>query len=350
MGLLWSMTSSRTKLRVGLIGCGGIFRLSHLPSYEALTHLIAIEAIADPYEPNLLQAAQSLRLGPDACFNDPREMLRAVPLDVVVIATPHHLHREQLLQVAEAGVACIGEKPLVLEPSDLVNIEAAFRAAGRDCSVVHNYLYTSGMQAALADLKGESPYFAQTRAVFSKAFPAPANDWRFDRDAGGGALNDTCYHEIYLTEALMGSPVTEVQGRIRSARFGRSADDLVEIHFTHANGQGSNVLVGWCLPSPGAEHFITVYGNDRSWRVAGRGRGLTRFDRIEGSWQDVVSTKETEIQPRQVMHGHFGFFEAAFGAALAGRPFPHGLAAARRQVDILSAVRRASAERTTVVL
>ena len=96
------MTTSRTKLRVGLIGCGGICRLSHLPSYEALTHLLSIEAIADPYEPNRLQAAQALRLGPDACFNDPREMLRAVPLDVVVIATPHHLHREQLLQVAEA--------------------------------------------------------------------------------------------------------------------------------------------------------------------------------------------------------------------------------------------------------
>jgi hypothetical protein len=64
----------------------------------------------------------------------------------------------------------------------------------------------------------------------------------------------------------------------------------------------------------------------------------------------VVSTKESEAQPRQVMHGHFGFFEAAFGAALAGRAFPVGLAAARRQVDILSAVRRSSAERTTVVL
>jgi len=30
MGLLSSVTSSRAKLRVGLIGCGGIFRLSHL--------------------------------------------------------------------------------------------------------------------------------------------------------------------------------------------------------------------------------------------------------------------------------------------------------------------------------
>ena len=148
----------------------------------------------------------------------------------------------------------------------------------------------------------------------------------------------------------MGSPVTEVQGRIRSARFGCSADDLVEIHFTHANGQGSNVLVGWCLPSPGAEHFITVYGNERSWRVAGRGRALTRFDRIEGTWQDVVSTKDTEAQSRSVSAGHFGFFEAAFGAALAGRPFPVGLTAARRQVEILSAVRRARAERTQVVL
>jgi hypothetical protein len=50
------------------------------------------------------------------------------------------------------------------------------------------------------------------------------------------------------------------------------------------------------------------------------------------------------------MHGHFGFFAAAFEAALAGRPFPVGLTAARRQVDILSAVRRASAERTRVML
>ncbi len=344
------MTSSKTKLRVGLIGCGGIFRLSHLPSYQALTHLASIVAVCDPYDPNRIEAGTSLGLDAGACFKDPGAMLREMALDVCVIATPHHLHREQLLAVAQAGVDCICEKPLVLENGDLLDVEAAFRAAGKDCSVVHNYLYTSGMQAALAELQGETPYFAQTRAVFSKAFPAPLNDWRFDRSAGGGALNDTCYHEIYLTEALMRSPVTEVQGRIRSARFGRSADDLVEIHFTHANGQGSNVLVGWCLPSPGAEHFITVYGNDRSWRVAGRGRGLTRFDRIEGSWQDVVSTKESEAQPRQVMHGHFGFFEAAFGALLGGRAFPVGLAAARHQVNILTAVRRASDERSRVIL
>jgi len=344
------MTSSKAKLRVGLIGCGGIFRLSHLPSYQALTHLASIVAVCDPHDPNRIEAGTALGLDAGACFKDPAAMLREMALDVCVIATPHHLHREQLLAVAQAGVACICEKPLVLENGDLLEVDAAFRASGKDCSVVHNYLYTTGMQAALAELQGESPYFAQTRAVFSKAFPAPLNDWRFDRSAGGGALNDTCYHEIYLTEALMRSPVSEVQARVQSARFGRSADDLVEIQFTHANGHGSNFIVGWCLPSPGGEHFITVYGDDRSWRVGQRGRALARYDRLEGAWKDVVSNQDTEAQPRSVLAGHFGFFEAAFGALRDGRAFPVGLAAARHQVNILTAVRQASEERARVVL
>jgi len=139
-----TMTSSKATLRVGLIGCGGIFRLSHLPSYQALTHLASIVAVSDPHDPNRIEAGTSLGLDAGACFKDPGEMLREMKLDVCVIATPHHLHREQLLAVAHAGVACICEKPLVLENGDLLEVDAAFRASGKDCSVVHNYLYTSG--------------------------------------------------------------------------------------------------------------------------------------------------------------------------------------------------------------
>ena len=40
-------------VRLGLIGCGGIVRLSHAPGYRAIPELVRVSALADPAADNL---------------------------------------------------------------------------------------------------------------------------------------------------------------------------------------------------------------------------------------------------------------------------------------------------------
>lgn len=334
-------------LRIGLVGCGRICQIAHLPSFLALRALVRVVAAADPDQYNRDAVGATVGLGSTALFDDHRRMLDRGGLDAIVIATPHAVHTRQLIDAAEAGVDAVCEKPLVCEAAELREVQEGFRRAERRCAVVHNYLFTAGMIAATAGLAEDSPYACQAHACFRKAFPAAQEDWRFKAGSGGGALNDTCYHEIYLVEALMGSPVSLVQGQVRSALFSRSADDLVQLLFQHANGATSGLLVGWCLPSRSPQHYIEVHTACQSWCVSGRGKAAERYDVANGYWTDPVPAT---ARPRHEESGHRDFFEATFRALAAGAPLPVGLDAAVRQTAILEGARRASASRSAVCI
>ncbi len=51
-------------------------------------------------------------------------------IDAVVLATPHSLHRDQVIAVAKAGKAVFCEKPLTLKKADALRAIEACREAG----------------------------------------------------------------------------------------------------------------------------------------------------------------------------------------------------------------------------
>ncbi len=360
--------------RIGLIGSGKIVQRAHSVGYRALagTGAAEVAALADPSEANRTTAGTLFNVPAAQQYADYREMLAKAPIDTVVIATPHSLHAEHAIAAAEAGKAVISEKPMAVTLEDADAILAAVKRHAVPYTVVHNFLYTQPVQAALAVLAdGSLGALIMGRGEMLALKPDETTrsdlDWRASRAMGGGALIDSSYHEIYTVETLMGSPVKYVEARLATLRFPIDVDDTAMMTFEHENGALSQVTAAWGARAPGHRgRWVWINGTQGSLRVVysdavpvsvSRGRGgkweqlSTRAAGAEGvsGSGDGPAGAEAFAQATLAIDGddtgHGAFLRAAVAALEAGAPLPVTPAQARRNLAIIEGARRASAER-----
>jgi predicted dehydrogenase len=113
-------------LRVGVIGCGVIAQVMHLPHLSQSPATFELTAVCDIAEP--VAKGCAARFGARAAFTDWREMLES-ELDAVMVLTSGS-HAPMAVAAAQAGLHVFVEKPMALSVADgLAMIEAA-EAAG----------------------------------------------------------------------------------------------------------------------------------------------------------------------------------------------------------------------------
>ncbi len=93
------------RIKVGVIGTGGIAVLRHLPAYKdaEAAGKAEIVAVSDVVEASARQAAATF--GVPHAFTDYRELLQ-LPLDAVSICTPNVSHEPIALAALDARDAC----------------------------------------------------------------------------------------------------------------------------------------------------------------------------------------------------------------------------------------------------
>ena len=344
----------QTPIRLGLIGCGGIVQQQHLPTLLALD-TVRIAALADPADDNLAKVGATTGVPPAQRYADYRDMLEQATLDAVLIATPHHLHAEQVIAAAEAGCAVISEKPMATSLEDASAVLDAVARHGVIYTVVHNAVFTPGTLRAIALLhEGDLP---QPRVGRAKSlFPmteahhraSSARIWRASKSAGGGCIGDTGYHEIYSLETLMCSPVRYVEARVQTHFFDIDVDDVALLLLEHENGAISTVSTSWGMVGAGAGELgglCEVHTRGDCLRVVGRGRALHRFARATSTWSEIP----LDVTERNVT-GHADYLTATFAALAAGDPPPITGAEAYHNLSIIEAARRATQARRAIDL
>ncbi len=150
---------------------------------------------------------------------DWRQAVTNPQIDLVDVATPNHLHREQSIAALEAGkhVAC--EKPLAGTLDDARQMLQAARKAKR-CKTFVWYNYRRCPAVALAHRivkAGKLGRIYHIRAAYLQDWGGPTTPllWRFQAQlAGSGAHGDLNAHIIDLARFITGDEITEVVGAI----------------------------------------------------------------------------------------------------------------------------------------
>src|ERR1700735_982099 len=93
-------------LRLGLIGCGRIAQVAHLPAI-AKSACVQLAAVSDPSP--VLAHAISRHYGVPG-YTDTEQLLQA-GLDAVLIAAPDRFHRDLGCRALQAGLHVLVEKP-----------------------------------------------------------------------------------------------------------------------------------------------------------------------------------------------------------------------------------------------
>lgn len=113
--------TSMEKVRLGMIGCGAIAEIYHLPALEKIHSAVGNTVLADPNRDRLTAMADKFSVA--HCVEDYRELEGKV--DGVIVATPPSSHYAICKWFLERGIDVLCEKPLtesLEQAEDLVRI------------------------------------------------------------------------------------------------------------------------------------------------------------------------------------------------------------------------------------
>lgn len=120
-------------MKIGLIGCG-VMGQNHLRVLKNLTEVAEI-TVSDPSENNLNTAKKNY--GIEKCYSNYNEMIKNEALDGIVIATPPVTHRNIAIDVLEAKIPTLLEKPIAHTLKDANDIIEASKKNNTLLTVGH---------------------------------------------------------------------------------------------------------------------------------------------------------------------------------------------------------------------
>ncbi|MDH5264807.1 MAG: bi-domain-containing oxidoreductase, partial [Betaproteobacteria bacterium] len=196
------------RIQVALVGAGGFAQGMHLPNLDRLRERFQLRWVVSRTGATAAHVAE--RYEAAHAGTDVEQALADPAVDLVMIATRHHLHADLVLRALAAGKHVFVEKPLALTGDELSRIEA-FYAGGMQGKPVlmtgFNRRFSPAMAAVKAALAGRgTPLMIDYRM---NAGFLPREHWVHGPEGGGRNLGEACHiYDLFLH--LTGAEATGV--------------------------------------------------------------------------------------------------------------------------------------------
>jgi predicted dehydrogenase len=188
-------------LRVGVLGAGFAGAM-HAHSALGLEDVQVVAVAALP-----LDHAAPLAKDCDARVASAEEVCAADDVDLVVVATPTHLHAEYTIAAAKAGKHVFCEKPIARTREQAEAMVRACDDAGVSLAVGHVVRYFPEYQRAKQMLDdgtlGRPAIATLVRGNFSVG---SAREWYLDAAKSGGVVLDLMLHDLDTVRWWFGEP------------------------------------------------------------------------------------------------------------------------------------------------
>jgi len=250
--------------RVGIVGCGAIAQLHHIPSFLRIKET-EIAAICDKDEALLTKVGT--KLGKAERYNDFSKMLSQGRLDLVDICTPPQTHAALSIQAAESKCHILVEKPATLSVEEFDRVaETCVRNSVKLCQVQH-MTFEPVVIDTLSLVK--SKHFGDVVGVDIKMLSRNAaekaeNPQHWCHRLPAGVFTEVLPHHIYLTQAFLGA-VEPVAAHVKGSEYqGRIVSDEIRVILEGRNGVGTLVYSG---ASHKDKVIIDVHGTKKNLRI-----------------------------------------------------------------------------------
>ncbi len=269
------MPDNKSKIRVGLIGCGGISN-AHLPELSR-SEDVELAAFCDIVVERAKKHAD--KYGGEV-YDDAATMLKNTQLDAAYILIPTYAHGAPERACLAAGVPFLVEKPLGLDPEDLRKLSAEVEASGlitvagfmnryrksinrvRELLKDDPAILLDGAWVGGAPLVREGDYFANN----------PIGLWWPIKEKSGGQFVEQVIHTVDLARYL-GGEVTEVFAYAANG-FNKklpniipqyNLDDAMVVSMKFESGAVGNIM-SCCAAGSGGGVFLNVWAAKHSAR------------------------------------------------------------------------------------
>jgi predicted dehydrogenase len=229
-------------IRVAVVGVGKM-GLSHLALVRAHPK-VELAAVCD--SSNYILGVLRKYTGVST-HSDYEKMLRDVPLDAVLIATPTRTHARMVRSALESDLHVFCEKPFTLSSTDAEEL-ASLAGERRLVTQVgyHNRFVGAFREVkALLDAGAIGTVSHALGEAYGPVVTKPkGSTWRSRRAEGGGCLYDYAAHPIDLLNWFLGEP-DGVGGTALNRVFSRETEDEVFSTLYYPGGRTAQISVNW---------------------------------------------------------------------------------------------------------
>lgn len=194
----------KKKLKIGIIGCGGIANGKHMPALSKLDN-VEMTAFCDIIQDKAKRAAEKYGTPNAKVYTDYKELLKDEDLDVIHVCTPNKSHSIITVDALHSGKHVMCEKPMAKSYEEAKRMVDAAKDTGKKLTIGYQNRFRQDSQYLhkLCDENGLGEiYFAKAHAIRRRAVPT----WGVflnEEEQGGGPLIDIGTHALDLTLWMM---------------------------------------------------------------------------------------------------------------------------------------------------
>src|SRR5438445_527335 len=277
----------KTKMRLGLIGAGGIAQTYVQALAQSTTaELVGVADVRDG-------AAQALaeRVG-CAAFDSHEKLAEQTGCEGAIVCTPPVTHPEICCDLLDRGVHVLCEKPLAIGPNEARTMVDAAERSEAQLTMASKFRYARDVVEAksivASGLIGEV-------VLFENAFTSRVemkSRWNSDPTiSGGGVLVDNGTHSVDILRYFLG-PLVEIQVVERRRVQDIPVEDTVRVFVRSAAGVMGSIDLSWSLNKE-LPHYISVYGSSGTLNV---GWTEAKFRRARDSEWTVFGSGYEKVQ------------------------------------------------------
>ena len=192
------------KVKIGIIGCGGIANGKHMPSLKAIDN-VEMVAFCDIIEDRAIKAANEFGVEDAKVYVDYKELLKDESIEIVHVCTPNRSHSFISVDAMRAGKHVMCEKPMAINSEEALKMLEASKETGKKLTIGYQSRFRKDSQYLKACCEnGElgEIYYGKAHALRRRAVPT----WGVflnEYEQGGGPLIDIGTHALDLTLWMM---------------------------------------------------------------------------------------------------------------------------------------------------
>jgi len=220
------MAKKNGKINVGVIGLGKSGWGIHIVMLRKVLDKYNIAAVSDPDKKRQKEAADEFNCHTYSNFDD---LIKDPDVELVIVATPSHLHTSCSIKALKAGKHVVCEKPMATSLADANKMLKTAKKTGMILLPFQNKRYDPDFiqirKVIDSGKLGRIIMIKQTSHGFGRRW-----DWQTLKEFGGGTLNNTAPHAIDQLLQLFGKKdAEEIFCHLERTMTLGDADDHVKI-------------------------------------------------------------------------------------------------------------------------
>lgn len=263
-------------MRVGIIGCGKIAQIRHIPEYSENPQA----ELAGYYDFNLERAEELAKRYGGKAYTSVEEMLADGTIDAVSVCVANNAHAEISLKALNAGKHVLCEKPMATVIEDCEAMVKAAKENNRYLMIGQNQRMARAHVKAKELLQnGAIGKIITFRTTFGHSGPETwsidggTQSWFFDKTrASMGAMADLGVHKTDLIQYLTDGKVTSVQSIVTTLDKKYPNGELVSVDdnaiciYQLDNGVLGTMTASWTYYGQ-EDNSTVIYGTDGIMKI-----------------------------------------------------------------------------------